>query len=344
MSRIPLIWITFFSRNNKNRSALRNSTIESVFTEEQSPASPVQRRTSQRLAKQPSVEEITQSSVLNSTVEGFPGDTKVLRSCTTRSNTINNNTIEKNVLDEQQSKSEGGGSITRHRFNSSKTRSSQRTKTLSNHVSKNNNNHLKDHVEEFANKRFEDKKFEDLQRKLTDSIRIRDEAAAALTALPADLRPPTTIDSSSSMEVVDSQPQRLHTTAPTTIDYRISDPQCLNNCTVIAQSDNIPCEFTTDSTDSKGRVKLKIDSDEMVLSSSLMEPMDTFIPIDISQPILDDNATKKIFLTDSGDSMDDSVLCNGQEPEDKRRKRDDRKDDKNKKKKLKPLEEENLSK
>ena len=307
--------------------------------EQQQQLSSPPKRFSQRLAKHPSVEEIEQLPPMDTATDLigngiFPADSKIVRSCApSRNNNNINNNNEKEILDD-------GTTPTRHtKFGNTKNRSngiSQRSKNAGSHATKNNNNHLKE--EEFE-KRFEEKKFEDLQRKLTDSIRSRDEAAAAVTILPADLRP--SLETNGNIDI--GEQQRLHST---TIDYRISD---LSNCTsVIAQPDTLGCELTADPNDfhdSKARVKLKTDDDEMGLSNGLVEPMDTYIPIvgDISQPLLDDSASKKVFLTDSSDSMD-GPLCNGQDLEDKRRKREDKKDDRNKKKKLKPLEEENLSK
>ena len=299
---------------------------------------PATRRMSQRLAKQPSIEEVVQHVPLDANrnlenIDDYQDTSKIIRNCTQR------NGKTELLTDDDRLEVTNIARHNKYNNNSVKSRAnavSHRSKTIPNHVSKNNNNHLK---EEDLEKRFEEKKFENLQRKLSDSIRSRDEAAAAVTILPSDLRP--SVETNGSLDLLDQQ-QRLHTTA----DYRLSDSQCISNGTVIAQS-GLGCEFQDSLHDSKAKVKLKSDiddDDDMVLSNGL-EPMDTYMPLvgDIPQPLLDDDPPKKVFLTDSSDSMD-AVLCNGQDLDDKRRKRDDKKDDKNKKKKLKPLEEENLSK
>lgn len=328
------------------------------------------RRTSQRLAKQPSIEELeplhlegvptiaARSDELEQ-VSDLHEDVKIVRAC------AGGSLRNKSAGDLLETDEHPIVSRQRYASGTSKARSnttSHRSKAPYNHqVNKNhninNNNHAK---EEDLEKRYEEKKFEDLQRKLSDSIRSRDETAAAISALPSDLRP--VIEPNGGMELLDQQhhhhlhQQRIHSN----IDYRLVEQQCTaastNGAIIIAQSDNnskLACEFNNHSEesflhDSKTRVKLKpddLDDEEMHVLSNGLDPMDSYMPLvgELSEPLLDEDPPKKVFLSDSSDSMD-TVLCNSQEMEDKRRKRDDKKDDKNKKKKLKPLEEENLSK
>lgn len=346
-------------RSSKTRSGLRSTPLDGALTvdmETEGQQHLLSRRTSQRLAKQPSIEElepIPLDPIRADSLEqetNFPDDSKIVRAC----GGSQRSSVKGDMTDDDEDEEEHGDPIvSRQRYvsSSNKGRSNSGTHrskiTSSNHVTK-NNNLIK---EEDLEKRFEEKKFEDLQRKLSDSIRNRDETAAAITILPTDLRP--VIEANGSLDVLEQQQlqQRIHST----IDYRLEDNQqgsLSPNCgTIIAQSDKITCDFNNHSGesllhDSKARVKLKPDDmcdEEMHVLSNGLEPMDTYMPLvgDLSQ--LEDDPPKKVFLSDSNDSTD-TMLCNGQDIDDKRRKRDDKKDDKNKKKKLKPLEEENLSK
>ena len=181
-----------------------------------------------------------------------------------------------------------------------------------------------------------ERKIDDLQIRLSKSIRSRDEAAAAaMSSLPTVLRPHS-IDTDS----IDNDDFSSH--IPTSIEYRLLEPHQPTSTAINVITQSASCESKLRHKSSSSELM-----DDMSVLPESLESMESYMPVvdELAESPLEAELNKKVCLSDSNDSMD-AVLystCNN-DSDDKRRKRTDKCDDRNKKKKLKPLEEENLSK